>query len=145
MITQELEVNKGAGQVDISVRHTGGKKVTASTDNYTIVTDQTVDEGGDASAPAPFDLFLASIAACAGHYVFEFCGRRDIPIEDIELVMNWERDEKTRMITSMNIEIRLPDGFPKKYEQAVVRAADLCSVKKHLVEPPKIRLYATYG
>jgi ribosomal protein S12 methylthiotransferase accessory factor len=49
------------------------------------------------------------------------------------------------MIASMNIEIRLPDGFPKKYEKAVVRAADLCAVKKHLVEPPEIRLYATYS
>ncbi len=131
--------------MDITVRHSGGKKVSAITDKYTITTDQTADDGGDASAPAPFDLFLSSIATCAGYYVYEFCQRRDIPIDDIDLLMNWERDEKTRMITSMNIEIRLPDSFPRKYVKAVVRAADLCSVKKHIVEPPKIRLYATSG
>jgi ribosomal protein S12 methylthiotransferase accessory factor len=130
--------------VDITVRHSGGKKVTASTDKYTITTDQTVDDGGDASAPAPFDLFLASIATCAGHYVYEFCQKRDIPVDEIELLMNWERDEKTRMITLMNVEIRLPDSFPRKYEKAIVRAADLCSVKKHIVDPPEIRLVATY-
>jgi len=131
--------------VDITVRHSGGKKVAAITDKYTITTDQTVDDGGDASAPAPFDLFLASIATCAGHYVYEFCQKRDISIDDIEISMNWERDEKTRMIKTMNIEIRLPDSFPKKYEKAVVRAADLCAVKKHLVDPPEIRLVATYS
>ncbi len=96
IVAQSLKASKGADLVDITVRHSGGKKVTASTDKYVIVTDQTVDDGGDASAPAPFDLFLSSIATCAGHYVYEFCQRRDIPIDGIDLLMNWERDEKTR-------------------------------------------------
>jgi ribosomal protein S12 methylthiotransferase accessory factor len=58
--------------------------------------------------------------------------------------MNWDRDGKTKMITSMNIEIRLPETFPRKYEKAVVRAADLCAVKKHLVDPPEVHLFVTY-
>jgi hypothetical protein len=30
----------------------------------------------------------------------------------------------------------LPEGFPEKHRDAVARAADLCSVKKHIFDPP---------
>jgi len=79
--------------------------------DYTIVTDQPVDQGGDASAPAPFDLFLASIATCAGYYVYEFCLKRDISVEGIEVAMHVEKNQETKRWTPIDIEIRLPSGF----------------------------------
>ena len=50
-----------------------GKKVDVDTGDFVIKTDQSVKSGGDASAPPPFDLFLASIGACSGIYVLSFC------------------------------------------------------------------------
>jgi putative redox protein len=35
---------------------------------HTLLTDQPESEGGNASAPMPFELFLASIGTCAGIY-----------------------------------------------------------------------------
>jgi len=43
-----------------------GKKVFADYGGFTIETDQAVKAGGDGSAPAPFNLFLASLGTCAG-------------------------------------------------------------------------------
>jgi len=48
----------------------GGKKVNADYRGFTIQTDQSVNGGGEESAPEPFALFLASIGTCAGIYVF---------------------------------------------------------------------------
>ena len=36
--------------------------------------------------------------------------------------------------------IELPDTFPAKYADAVVRAAEQCAVKKHFEHPPVIRV-----
>ena len=31
---------------------------------------------------------------------------------------------------------QLPEGFPEKHREGVIRAADLCAVKKHILQPP---------
>ena len=49
--------------MEMKIRFPGNKKVTAEFDGYTVVTDQPKESGGDGSAPAPFELFLASLGA----------------------------------------------------------------------------------
>ncbi len=51
---------------EIRVTFPGGVKVEAVYKGFVIKTDQPVHQGGENTAPAPFDLFLASIATCAG-------------------------------------------------------------------------------
>jgi putative redox protein len=58
--------------MDMIVTFPGGKRVDAQYKGFTIRTDQSLLDGGDASASAPFNLFLASIATCAGINVLEF-------------------------------------------------------------------------
>ncbi|MDH3215243.1 MAG: OsmC family protein [Candidatus Krumholzibacteria bacterium] len=127
--------------MEIEVKYAGGRKVEASVKGYHIVTDQPMKSGGEGSAPAPFDLFLASIATCAGYYVFDFCLQRKIPVDGVRLLMHTEKDKATKMLTRISIQIQLPKNFPDKYEKAVVRAVDLCAVKKHLIEPPAMKTF----
>ena len=71
----------------------GGKRVDAEHHGFTIRTDQPPKGGGEGSAPQPFDLFLASIATCAGIYVKGYCDTRQIPTENLGIEMHVERDE----------------------------------------------------
>jgi ribosomal protein S12 methylthiotransferase accessory factor len=45
----------------MEVTFDGGKVITAHLNGHIIKTDQSVKSGGKNSAPAPYDLFLASI------------------------------------------------------------------------------------
>jgi ribosomal protein S12 methylthiotransferase accessory factor len=121
----------------MTVTFPDGKRVDASYNGFTIATDQAVDSGGDGSAPEPFDHFLASIATCTGIYVLGFCQKRGIPYEGIRLVQSWERDEKSRRLTTIRITIEVPPGFPEKYHKGIIRAANQCSVKKTIENPPQ--------
>ena len=56
--------------------------------------------------------------------------------------MAWARNPTTKLIVKIRIEITLPPGFPEKYRTAIVRAADQCAVKKHLLEAPAIEVVA---
>jgi ribosomal protein S12 methylthiotransferase accessory factor len=112
---------------------------------YTIKTDQPIEAGGDASAPAPFDLFLASIGTCAGIYVKGFCDQREIPTDNIKIIQSMEFNRETRLISKIDLEIKLPADFPEKYKDAVINVANLCAVKKHLKNPPDIEVAATLG
>lgn len=129
----------------IEVTFPGGKRVDAEYKGFTIETDQPVYAGGEGSAPAPFDLFLASIATCCGIYVLSFCQERGIPTEDASLVMKTEKNPETKMIGKISIEIKLPPEFQEKYRKAIIRAVDTCSVKAHMFEPPAFEIEAKIG
>ena len=119
------------------------KKVNAQIDKFKIHTDQKIENGGDRSAPEPFQLFLASIATCAGIYALNFCQARHISPEGMSLTMTCNRDEENNMYTKMSINLKLPQGFDKKYRKAIVRSMDLCSVKKHMLNPPEFEITAS--
>jgi ribosomal protein S12 methylthiotransferase accessory factor len=128
----------------MQVRFPGGRQVLASYNGFEIATDQSKDSGGEASAPEPFDLFLASLATCAGYYVLRFCEQREIPTDGIELVQRWERDA-SRRIATVSIDIKVPEGFPEKYHKALERAAHQCSVKKTILDPPEFVVQTVAG
>ncbi len=124
------------GENSMTVRFPGGARVDAGYNGFEIATDQARDSGGEASAPEPFDLFLASIATCAGIYVLRFCQKRNIPHGGIRLTQSWERDGQTKRLATIRIAIEVPPEFPAKYHDALVRAANQCAVKKTLESPP---------
>ena len=126
----------------MEVRFPGGVVVEAIHAGMTIRTDQPVAAGGAGSAPSPFDLFLASIATCAGFYALRFCQERGLPTEGLGVTMDWERSPETKLISKIRISLKLPEGFPEKYRSAILRATDQCAVKKHLVAPPAIEVEA---
>jgi putative redox protein len=128
--------------MEMDIFFSGEKRVDTAFKGFTVRTDQTTKNGGRESHPTPFDLFLSSIGACTGYYVLAFCHERKIPIEDIRLTLRVERDEEKKMLGKILIDIHLPPAFPEKYRKAVVKAADQCSVKKHIFDPPEITVTA---
>ncbi len=114
----------------------GGKIVTALTRGHRITTDQPPDNGGAGSAPAPFDLYLASLGTCAGIYVKSFCDKRNIPSEGIRLIQKTTFDQVTGLPVNISIDIKVPADFPEKYLQSLISVAELCKVKKSILNPP---------
>ncbi len=111
-------------------------KVEAKVKEFTIITDQPEKSGGDNSAPSPFGLFTASIATCTGYFALKFCRARKLDTDGMQLVLRYAWDEKEKRYPHMEVELKLPEGFPEKYQDAIVRAMDQCVVKKHMIEPP---------
>lgn len=124
--------------MEMNIYFPGGKKVNADFGNHTIATDQPVRGGGEDSAPAPFDLFLASIGTCAGIYVLGFCQQRGIDTTGMSLKQTLSVNPETRLVDRISLVIQLPAGFPEKYTGALINTANLCTVKKHLANPPEI-------
>ncbi len=126
--------------MDIRVSFPGGKRVDAELGGRVIATDQPASLGGDDSAPAPFDLFLASIATCAGIYVLGFCQARDLPTEGLGLTQRVEYDPESNLPRHVKLELTLPAGFPEKYRTAIVRAAERCKVKQTIAAQPSFEV-----
>ena len=118
----------------------GGKVITAHTHGHVIMTDQPLDNGGGNTAPAPYDLFLASIGTCAGIYIKGFCDNRNIPTEGIKIIQSCEWNQESGLPTNIKLDIKLPVDFPEKYKASLIHVADLCKVKKSMAYPPKFEI-----
>ncbi len=118
----------------------GNKKVNVDFNGYTITTDQRASDGGDGTAPAPYELFLSSLGACAGIYVLGFCQSRGLPTEGIELEQNMMWDPIRQKLGKIKIDIKVPPDFPEKYYDALVKTASLCAVKKTIQDPPEFEV-----
>jgi putative redox protein len=128
---------------EMKITFPGGKRVDAEVGPHVVHTDQRKEEGGDGSAPEPFALFLASLGTCAGIYVANFCESRGIPTAGISLTQHSHWDKEQRRVTRVRIEVHLPPEFPEKYKDAVLRAADHCTVKRNILAPPEFEVVAT--
>ena len=127
-------------EMEITVDFPGGSRVDAHFGSFTVQSDQPKPGGGEGIAPTPFELFLASLATCAGYYVLGFCRMRGISLEGIRVIQKVERDIATKMASKVLLEIQLPPDFPEQYTSAVIRAAESCLVKKHLEKPPAFEI-----
>ena len=131
---------KKAKNMMIEVTFDGKKKINANFRGFTVKTDQDIPSGGDNSAPSPFELFLASIATCSGIYVKSFCDIRNLPTDNIKIVQDIEYDESTKLVKDIFIHISLPAEFPEKYREPLFTVVNMCKVKQHLINPPKINI-----
>jgi len=121
---------------DIEVTFPGGKRVDARVGAHVVRTDQPVEAGGGGTAIAPFDLFLASIAACAGIYVLGFCQARGLSTDGLALSQRVDVDPATKLPSRIHLDLHLPPSFPDRYRAAIVRAAEGCKVKKTIAAGP---------
>jgi uncharacterized OsmC-like protein len=111
--------------MDMQIYFPGGKRVYADYGEFTIETDQPARGGGD-----------DSVGTCAGIYALGFMQQREIDPEGAKITMRMHRDPDAGLINQIDLELTLPAGFPDKYRDAIVKAMDLCTVKKHLHQPP---------
>jgi putative redox protein len=131
--------------LEIKITFPGGKKVNAEMGGIVIPTDQPLEDGGEGTAPSPFSYFLASLGTCAGIYVLGFCQQRGIATEGMSLTQQMEfgADEAGKnRLSRLTLDILLPAGFPEKYRNAVVKTAELCTVKKVIMDPPEFVITA---
>ncbi len=117
-----------------TVTFPGGAAVDAIVRGHTIHTDRPAAAGGADSGPSPFDLFLASLAACAGYYALRFCQERHIATEGLGVTLTPERVDGR--LTTIRLEVTTPPEFPAKYREAILRAVDHCAVKRAILDPP---------
>ena len=119
--------------MEMIIEFPGGSRVDAHFGNFTVPTDQPPA----ASAPMPFEIFLASIGTCAGIYVLGFCKQRGLSTEGLRIVQRNHSNPATGMVDEIELELQIPPTIPEKYRDSLIRSAELCKVKKHMEQPPK--------
>jgi putative redox protein len=122
--------------MEMVINFPGGTRVDARFGDFTIATNKP----HIASAPRPFEIFLASIGTCAGIHVLGFCQSRHLPTEGIHIIERIDHNQISDMLETIGLEIQAPQGFPEKHHDSLIRSAELCAVKLHLEKPPRFEI-----
>ena len=129
---------------EIPIELVDKRRIDATVHGHLIRTDQPIARGGDDKAPSPFDLFLASIGTCAGLTVQTFCVKRDIPYVGIGIIERVALDDHG-VLTGVDVQIKLPEGFPERYVTALHKVVAQCAVARSLLARPNFTVTTHKG
>ena len=122
----------------------GNKKIDAAFNNFKIKTDQARENGGDETAPEPFDVFIASIGTCAGIYAKSFCDVRKLSTSNMYIFVEVFFKEGQKLMELVNITLHVNQQFPEKYIKPIIKSMSGCSVKNQLHPEIKINTAVVY-
>ncbi len=127
--------------MNVEITLLDGQQLKASFGDHEIISDQSIEAGGKAEYPEPFDYFLASMPLCAAFYIRKFCDSRDISTDGIKISQSNENiDADDHYKKKLILSVELPDDFPKKYHKALLAAANTCTVKRVVQAAPEFEV-----
>jgi putative redox protein len=123
-------------------------QVQITTDRHRFVADEPVPTGDDVG-PDPYDLLLASLGACKVMTLHMYAGRKEWPLESVEVSLNTQRvhardcrecesnaDAKIDLIDCV---LRLEGDLTAQQRQRLVEISERCPVHRTLTSDTHIR------
>lgn len=106
------------------------KKIVANYEGHCVVTDLSVDSGGEDTALNPFQLFLTALGSCGALYMRLFYEKHNLSIEGAKLEQNFDFDEKGDL-EKVHILLHVGKNFPMDKKDALIASMKTCKVRKH--------------
>jgi putative redox protein len=124
----------------ITITHEHGDRMAIRVRGHNLVTDQPISGGGDDAGPTPTELFVASLAACAGFYAERFL-RRHGPDAGLSITCDFAMStDRPSRVASVDLRIDVPGPLREDLREALLRAVDQCTVHNSLRTPPAVHV-----
>lgn len=116
----------------------GGVRFTADVRGHKVRVDQPRQGGGEDTAPAPLELVPVALGTCVAFFVQQFLAARGIDPAGLEVAVGVAGASDPHRIGRFEVTVRAPAGLPERYREAVLRAAETCTVHHTLTHRPEI-------
>ena len=123
----------------IQTKYAGNKKVDVEIGGFTVHTDLPAVMNGDNSAPNPFDLFVASFAACTAVFAMLYLDKVGLSKEGVNVALD-PVFTKEGYMESAKVIVTVPADFPANHEKGLISMVEHCKVGKHLNVPHQVVL-----
>ena len=122
----------------VKVTWEGGVRFTADIRGHKVPVDQPRQGGGEDTAPSPLELVPAALGTCVAFFVKQFLATRGVDPTGLEVAVGVAGAPNPHRIGRFEVQVRVPAGMPERYREAVVRAAETCTVHHTLTHVPEI-------
>ena len=124
----------------MTVKHEGGVSSSINVRGHRVIADAPAAMGGEDRGPTPVDLLAGSLGTCIVFYVARYCKEANLPFEGFHVDLDYVHDREAHCVPELTAVVRMPAGFPKEREQALLRVAGGCTVHNTLCSMPKIEV-----
>ena len=120
--------------MSISVRRDSatGTRHTVRIRNEAFAADVTQPDGQGAATP--HDLYDASLAACKALTVILYAQRKNMPVEDIEVLVDRDDSEERKGVYRLKTSLRVTGALDEVQRAELLRVAAKCPVHKLMTE-----------
>ena len=120
--------------MSISVRRsdTTGTRHTVRIRNEAFATDASQPDGQGAATP--HDLYDASLAACKALTVMLYAQRKNMPVEDIEVLIDRDDSEERKGVYRLKTSLRVTGALDEVQRAELLRVAAKCPIHKLMTE-----------
>jgi putative redox protein len=129
----------------ITVKHRHGQSFDIRVRGYALISDEPVTAGGDDEGPTPTELVVAGLAACAADEAVKRLAAIGERFEPIEIGADFDWDSQGCRVSSIRLEVRVPDVIGASARNEVLHAMQSCPARKMLAEPPTIEYELSVG
>ncbi len=124
----------------LTVTWDGGVRFTADIRGHKVTVDQPRQAGGTDAGPMPVELLPAALGTCVAFYVQQFLVTRGLDATGLEVQVLTAGAAHPNRIGLLEVSVSVPKGIPEQYRDAVVRAAQSCTVHHSLTHTPQINV-----
>jgi ribosomal protein S12 methylthiotransferase accessory factor len=83
-------------------------------------------------------LVPTALGTCVAYFVHQFLATRGVDPTGLEVAVGVAGAPNPHRIGRFDVHVRVPAGMPERYREAVVRAAETCTVHHTLSHVPEI-------
>lgn len=129
----------------LEVRYVDGDRFEVAVRGHELVVDQPEPLGED-TGPTPVELFVSGLASCVAVLARRYLARHDLPADGLTVTAHHDTSERPSRVTSIRLDLRVPDGVPEARRRALLAVASHCTVHNSLTTPPDVTVaLATAG
>lgn len=129
----------------ITIKHRHGQSFDIRVRGYALISDEPVTLGGDDEGPTPTELMVAGLAACAADEAVKRLAAIGERFEPIEVGADFDWDSEGSRITSIRLEVTVPEVISTSARNDVLNAMRSCPASKMLAEPPRVEYELSVG
>lgn len=122
--------------MSISVRRDGiaGTRHILKIRGHEIAVDASPAGGGSDAGPEPHDLYDASLAACKALTVLIYAKRKEMPVEDIEVLIDRDDSQERKGIYKLKASLRVTGNLSDEQRAELLRVAAKCPIHRLMTE-----------
>lgn len=129
----------------ISVSRKAGLGFEIQVGAHRVVTDFSVDDGGEDTGPSPSEMLVGSLGACIAIMVQRYCERHRYTDGEVSATLTYELADDPKRIAAITIDLEIPKDVPENKYDAIRRIAEACPIHGTLANPPDVDLEVMPG
>jgi len=125
--------------MEVTVEHLGSVQFEIKTRGHSIISDQSMADGGYDEGMTPPELLLASLGSCAAFYAAQYLRKHKLATEGVRVYVRCEKvKEPVPRLTDFVIAVAVPVELTEEHRKGIGAAVEHCLVHNTLLHAPKI-------